>query len=1174
MKINPLLTHFLYSKNIKEYRIMKISLFIMFVCVFQLLAVNTEAQNAIIELKSNNLSIEELFKEIEDQTNYLIIYSTEGIRQNFDVSLSKRKAKISDFLDESLNEQGLKYEFVNNYIILSKLETPSPQQNRRRLTGTVYDENRAPVIGANIVEKGNPANGTVTNVDGKFSLEVSNNAVLQVSYIGYNMQEVATSGKNDLVISLAEDSEVLDEVVVIGYGSRSKRDVTSAISTLGDKDIAKALTLDPQMAMQGQMSGVQVIGNLGNPNSRPTLRIRGTNTWGVSDPLYVIDGVPVREFGAGIEGGDAANYVRGNINIMAMIDPNDIESISVLKDASSAAIYGVRAANGVVLITTKRGRQEKTTIDYSQKLAFQNMHKRLDVMNTQEYASHIKGLYDSDSESIMSEEDYVFIPSYSGYLGDSPTYDWQEAFKNKNALLQDYSVRVSGGTDKTDYSLSFSYSDQEGVYVGSDLRRYSGAINFNFEINKYLRAGINYRLSLGNGESYWLGSIIDAAIIPPWTPIYDPKGLNGYAPVLEGYNAEGVWSNKRLYGSVTRSNPLGLYSAQQNKNRSLRNIGSAYIELEPIKDLKLRGTISVDNFSNDQFNFSEYAGAIFSFMGTDPSARGGIGSVGSYEERKTTNFNIIYEFTANYAKSFNNHNIDLLFNAMAQKYNVNYARGGTDYVTTTNPDLITLNGENQYTNVGEMNNRGALQGMLFRVGYNYNYKYYLDLTARRDGSSRFAPEVRWGVFPAVSAAWRIKNEAFMESISWLDELKLRAGWGQLGNQEVNDMAYLSPINTAPTYAWGNNPNNQGYGYTSSGATVYGMANRKLTWEKTNTLNIGIDAVVWKGFNFSFEYYDKLTNGILQTVSLPASVGVINQPVANIAKVRNSGIELNANYSGEIGDFFYSVGGNLTTVKNVVEETYGGIPLYSRGIEEGMPMFYIRGQQIDGRFQSEEEVAKWLETHEDVTYKGGRIKPGDYYFKDLRGAPKAEDIEKGINEYYSPEPDGIVDSYDQVYLGKTIPGYYYGLNLNLGWKGIDLSMQFTGVGDVQKTNTIRQTLGSMSNIGLNMLRELQDHWTPSTPDARYPRLIYQDPAGNTRFSDFFVTDADYLRLANLTVGYTLPDAVYKATQGVLRNARIYAGCSNLFTITNYEGLDPEDDRNPAPLMIFTGLSLKF
>ncbi len=1155
---------------------MKISLFIMFVCVCQLFANNAKAQNSVIELQSNKLYIEDLFKEIEKQTDYLVIYSTSGVRSNFEVSLTKKKAKVSDYLDEALRGHNLKYEFINNYIILSDFENNVLQQNKKKLEGIVYDQNRDPVIGANVVERGT-TNGTITDINGRFYLNVSDKAILQISYIGYHTQEVSVSGKKEIAIDLIEDSKTLDEVVVIGYGTRSKRDVTTAISTLDNKDIAKTLTLNPQMAMQGQMSGVQVSGNLGNPNSRPTIRIRGTNTWGASDPLYVVDGVPIKEYGAGIEGVDGgADYVRGNINIMSMIDPNDIESISVLKDASSAAIYGVRAANGVVLITTKKGRKEKTTVDYSQKIAVQNLNKSLDVMNTSEYVNHINALYASDPESVRKDEDYVFLPGNPGYLGNSPTYDWQKAIKNKNAVLQDYSVRISGGTEKTDYSVSFAYSDQEGVYKGNDLSRYSGAVKLNFEINKYLRTGLNYRLTVANGEdlSFEVGNIRDAAIIPPWQPIYDPNGLNGYAPVMEGRGADGIWSSRKLYGSNTRSNPLGLLSTKQNRNRSLRNIGSAYVELEPIKDLKFRGTISIDNFSNDIYNFSEYAGNYFSFMGSDPTALGGEGSVGSYEERKTTNFNIIYEFTANYIKSFNKHNIDLLFNVMGQKYNMNYARGLTYYMTTSNPDLILLGGENQYTLVAEMNSRGALQGMLFRAGYNYNYKYYLDLTARRDGSSRFAPEERWGIFPAVSAAWRIKNEMFMENISWIDDLKLRVGWGQLGNQEVQDMAYLSAISTAPTYAWGNNPNNIGYGYTSSGAAVYGMANKLLTWEKTNTLNVGMDAMLFKGLNFSFEYYNKLTDGILQTVSLPASAGVINQPVANIAKVRNSGVELNANYTGSIGNLTYSVGGNLTTVKNVVEKTYGGIPMFDRGIEEGLPMFYIRGYQIEGRFQSDAEVDEWLKTHEDVIYKGGRVKAGDYYFKDQRGAPKAEDLEKGINKYYSPSPDGIIDDYDQVYLGKTIPGFYYGLNLNLEWKGLDIGMQFTGVGDVQKVNSIRQSLANMSNEGLNMLREVQDHWTPSNPNALYPRLIYQDPAGNTRFSNFFVSDADYFRLANLTIGYTLPDVVYKGTRNILKYARIYAGCTNLFTITNYEGLDPEDDNNPAPFMIYTGLSLKF
>lgn len=1164
------------TNNLMSYRchVMKITVYIFIL----LLGTNNFIHAQNISLNRQNVRISDILEEIERQTQMTIGYNESSVDLNRRISVNIQNKPVEKAMEDILAGTNTTFRIEGKHILLVPQKPANQQNDRKTITGTVLDENREPVIGANVMEKGT-TNGTTTDVDGHFSLTVAPRGTVQISYIGYHPQEVNVANQQSLRIKLIEDTKTLDEVVVIGYGTRTKRDVTTAISTLDNEKIAKTLTLNPEMAMQGQMSGVQVVGNLGNPNSRPTIRIRGTNTWGVSDPLYVVDGVPIKEYGAGVEntwGG--ADYVRGNINIMSMIDPNDIESISVLKDASSAAIYGVRAANGVVLITTKKGRKERTTVDYSQKIAYQRLTKKLDVMNTREYTDHINALYasDPDSDSSRNPLNDVFRPDNPGYLGNSPTYDWQDAIQNKNSLLQDYSVRVSGGTEKTDYSISFAYSDQEGVYKGNELSRYSGAVKFNFELNKYMRAGINYRLSVANAEdlSFYAGNLKSAAIIPPWQPFYDPNGLNGYAQVVEGYQNGDNWSNRVLYGQSTRSNPLGQLSTQQNRNRSMRNMGSAYLELEPIKDLKIRGTISIDNFSNDIYNFSEYAGNYFSFMGSDPTARGGVGSVGSYEERKTTNFNIIYELTANYVKSIQNHNLDILFNAMGQKYNTNYARGMTDYVTTTNPDLILLGGENQYTNVAEMNSRGALQGMLLRIGYNYNYKYYLDLTGRRDGSSRFAPDERWGIFPAVSAAWRIKNESFMEKYTWLDDLKLRVGWGQLGNQEVQDMAYLSAINTAPTYAWGINPNNIGYGYTSSGAAVYGMANKLLTWEKTNTLNLGFDAVLFSGLNLSFEYYNKLTDGILQTVSLPPSTGVIDQPVANIAKVRNTGIELNVNYIGQKGDFTYSVGGNLTTVRNRVEKTYGGIPMYDRGIEEGMSMYYIRGYKLDGRFQTDAEAEAWMASHEDVHYKKGRVKAGDFYFKDLRGAPKAEDIASGVNPYYSEGPDGIVDSYDQVYLGKTIPGYYYGLNLNVEYKGFDLGAQFTGVGDVQKTNVIRRGLCNMSNEGLNMLREVQDYWTPSNPNALYPRLIYQDPAANTRYSDFYVTDADYFRLANLSLGYTLPEGVYTATNNILRHARIYIGCSNLFTITNYKGLDPEDDNNPAPLMIYTGLSLKF
>lgn len=1035
----------------------------------------------------------------------------------------------------------------------------------QNVSGIVTSAGGEPLVGVSVLLQGT-STGTVTDAKGKYSLNVpGGDAKIVFSYIGFILQTIDINNRSVINVLMNRSDIQLSDVVVIGYGTRSKRDVTSSISTLGADKISKTVAASPELLLQGQVSGVQVIGNNGDPNQRPTVRIRGTNTWGITDPLYVIDGIPIKEYGAGIEALTlVGQYNRGPINIMAMIDPNDIESISVLKDASAGAIYGVRAANGVILITTKKGKSGKPSINYSQRIDMKNVVKRLDLLNTKQYADFNNALYASDPASSGSRngDNYVFDPTNPKYLGNSPTYDWFEAVRNKNAVSQDYSVNVSGMSDKTDYFVSFGYSNNNGVNISNYLKRYNGAIKSNIKINDYLRAGVNYRFSTTSGKNFSI-SPVDIAQMPPWQPIYDPNGTNGYANAVSGYDANGIWTAQKLYGNATNQNRPGYYSLSNGINSSFRNMGTAYVELEPLIALKIRGSIHIDKFDNGNVRYNPYVASYLSIDGGDPAARAGGASVSDYENHNGNNQNIIYELSANYTKSIGNHNIDVLFNAMKQDFQFKSLNAYTIYTTSTDPNIIKFGGDNQYSSVVSVRNFNRLQGFLFRADYNYDHKYLLDLTVRQDGSSRFAPEKRWGTFPGISAGWRLSQEDFFKNIKWINDLKLRAGWGTLGNQEVRDMAYLSAINQQPMYAFGNNPANIGRGYPNSSATIFGMPNQDLTWEKTSTINIGFDAVMFKGLNFSTEYYKKNTDGILQTLSLPPSVGLIEQPVGNVAKVLNSGIELNANYNSHIGKLNFSVGANFTTVHNEVVKLYGGIPIGT--IEEGLPLFYIKGYQIDGKFQTDAEVTNWLATHKDLRYQNPKIRPGDFYFKDLRGAPGPGD------KLFSNKPDGIIDDYDQVYLGKTIPGYYYGFNFSLDYKRFDFSAQFTGVGDAQKVNNVKISLLRLSQEGATHTTDALNYWTPTNKNTDLPRLIWNDPASNERFSNFWVENADYVRLANTQLGYTLPDIGIK---NVLSNLRGYLGASNLFTITKFKGFDPEDENSPAPLIIYAGLNVKF
>lgn len=1124
-----------------------------------------------IDLQVNGATLESVLKSIQKQSGYNFLFNNEYLKTANRVTLDIRGKDIVEALPLIFRNQPYDYRVSGRMITLvpkSDLTTVMSNDRVQQLVrGNVTDSVGAPISGVTVQVEGTPR-GTTTDINGAYQIQASQGDVLVFRNLGFAEQTAIVADEQIINVVLREQLADIDEVVVIGYGQRARKDITTAISSIGSEAVEQTVSMSPEMAMQGRMAGVQVAGNTGNPMMRPTIRIRGVNTWGVSSPLYVIDGIPVTEFGAGIEGQEDARAadLRGPLNVMTLINPDDIESISVLKDASAGAIYGVRAANGVILITTKQGRSDRPSVNFTARAGIQNITAKNQLLNTPQFVEHTRNVFASDpTVSIAPENEGIFDPASSNYLGNSPTYDWQDAILNKNAPTQDYSLRISGGSAKTDYYLSGGYSDMEGTLVGSNLSRYNGAFNLNSRINDWAKIGVNYRLTSAKGEDRGL-DFNDVALTPPWQPIYDSNGVGGFASVVTGLGDDGIYRSDKRFGSGTRIHRIAMIDMNDQHYESLRNMGSGYLEITPVADLSIKGQISIDNYVTTRYEFTDYRTSVFDYTQGDPRARGGGESVGSYGEREVLNRNIVKELTVNYRKRFGDHSIDLLLNGMEQQYSSKATGASTEQMLSISPDLRNLGGERAFTEVSTMRERWALAGLLGRVGYNYQSKYYLDLTLRRDGSARFAPENRWGWFPAVSAAWRVTEENFVRNIGWLNDFKLRAGWGKLGNQEVRNLAYLSPIEINPTFAWGDNPNRVGYGYFSTSAVVFNLANTNLRWESTATTNIGFDAVLFRNLSFTAEYYDKLTDGILQTVSLPGSVGLVQQPVDNVASVRNSGFEFVLGYNGQSGDFSYGVSVNLTTVRNRVMSTYEDIPLWN--IERGYPLFYQRGYKLDGMFQTQEEVDAWLAQYQDANYQEAKIAPGDFYFRDLRGAPENE------GEFYSEGSDGQINDYDQVYLGKTIPGFFYGGTVDLRWKNVDLSAQFTGVGDVVKHNTVRNSLEYTAAGGQNLSTSVLNSWSPQNTSSTMPRIMHGDPAGNFRGSDYFVENASYLRLANMQIGYTLPQSAYTAFKGNLSNLRIYTGGSNLFTVTKYTGLDPESDYYPTPRVFFLGLSARF
>lgn len=1026
------------------------------------------------------------------------------------------------------------------------------------IKGKVTDATGNGLPGANITIKGT-TRGTTTDANGGFTFSIPNTkTVIVVSYIGYLAQEINVGNQTNLNIRLLVDDKTLSEVVVIGYGERSRRDVTGAVSSIKSEEIAKSNYVAPEMAMQGRMTGVQVTQGSGAPNARPQVRIRGVGTFGNAEPLYVIDGVPLNEYGNGTEEGVVGD-IRGNVNVLSMINPSDIESISVLKDAAASAVYGVRAAHGVVLITTKKGRTGKPRVEVNASRGVQNIRKLYDMLNVQQNVALTREAYanNKDEAANLPAE---FNPTDPKYLGNRPSVDWVTPAINKNAVVEDYSVRVSGGTEATKYYVSGGFSRTESPLKENFLERFTLATNVETRISKYLSVGVNYRNSLTKSLDNTGTDIGYLSGTTPWQPIFDPNGINGFAPSFDvtfkrndKFVATDLTSGSAfdldkatpLWGPETNANPYARQALNRTDYTIIGNIANGYLQIEPLSGLKIKGSIGVNWFYNRRNDFNDFNDYLFSQTPGNPYAGHDGTSKGSYGERHTRNLNLMKELSANYNKAFGEHLVDVLLVANQQQNSYEFMSGSTAQVVSNEPLFRTnIGGPIQYTNSGSFRDRGALIGYMGRVGYNYASKYYLDATIRRDGSSNFAPGFKWGIFPGVSGAWRISAEKFMAQVPIISDLKLRAGWGQLGNDKTAAFAFLSTVSTSPDYAFGSGPGN-GVGTVRFGASLPDFPNRNLSWEIAQTTNIGLDgALLNNAITFSVEYYNKLTKGILQSTAIPASVGNQNQPVINIASVRNSGMEFQVGYNRKIGQIDFNASANLTTVKNNVVSVFKDQPFGGDGgrIEVGQSLFYLRGYQVDGIFQNQGEIDAWKSKFKDGN-NNDNFAPGDMYFKDVKGRE------------IGSAPDGTVNLDDRDFIGKTIPGYFYGFNLGANWKGIDASVFFQGIGDVVRFNGERAGGESMGGPGNNYWTSTLNRWTPQNPSTTMPRAAFSDPAQNNRFSDRFVESSAFLRLKNLQIGYTLPKTLTQKLGG-MENCRVYFSGTNLLTFTKWTGLDPE------------------
>ena len=1175
-----------------------------------------------VELDHQGTSLIGLINEIENSSDFLFIYSQKELKK-MSVEIPTGKWNMNELLHEISNQAKLSIRRVNETISVTSVKrgptVVDMAEEQSQITGKVTDDQGEPLPGASVIVTGT-TNGTITDVEGMYTLNIPSGATtLDISFVGMETQTVNINGRSVVDVELSAAVGQLEEVVVIGYGERQKKDLTSSISVMDSKAIEESPYLSPELAMQGRMAGVRVINTSGSPNSSPQIFVRGIGTFaGESQPLYVIDGQIITEVHAGNRDGTDTNT-----NLWNMIDPNDIESISVLKDASAAAIYGNRAANGVILITTKRGKIGKPKVEFNSRTGFSSV-PTFEMLNTQELEALTNEAWSNNSNPnvTLNENLYgrnvgtvsrlnsyapVLDPQSPFYLGgpNAPTYDWQEEIVDRRATLQDYDFKISGATESFDYYFSVGYAKQGNQYKGGgDVERYNLTTNINSHLGKYITTGATIRIGFNNVDRRG-GSLYENARVSPWQPLYaedapsiygnpNPEAVQdlgwavGSVPYVD--SIPGSWNMVKLYGEQTKINSIAQRDLGHSWSPEIRNMGQGYIKIEPLKGLSIRGGLSIDHVFTARRSVGDIRSVYFSYQSTDPSAAGdGTGTtLGSAGVRQFRRLNYQADLTINYNRSFGDHNIDVTLIAQDSYYkSVTEDFSNTQTFGGLERDRRLWNNDATSTSF-LARYEGFWYGYAARLSYSFAGKYYLDASVRRDASSGFPDDkdLRWGVFPAFSGAWRISDEDFF-NVSFFNNLKLRGGWGQAGNDEnaVGKFAYLSTVVNQGSYAFGSGANGMAWGPYQQAILLTSFPNKGLSWETGTTSYAGFDAVMLDNkLTASVELYNKVTTGILQSVVLPYVVGTLD-PLQNIGEVSNKGIDIELGYNGVMGDFRYNLGGNIAFVKNEVTKLYEGAPLTVNingndiRVEEGRSIGHIWGYKVGGIFQSDQEVLDHFDgvtmsdTQHDNDANGQPlyVEAGDMWFQNIGSAASDEELEQNI--YYSTEKDSVINQWDQTELGKTIPSFTYGINLGGSWKGIDVSINWYGEAGASGYNSERADLESMQSRGVNQFRTTLDRWTETNPSTEMPRAVAGDPAGNLRTSDRFVERKDFFRLQNWTVGYSLPKRVIDNIDFISR-LRVYVGGQNNLYFFRWTGIDPVASRSPLPRSIWFGTNISF
>lgn len=1073
-------------KQRSSFMIRCILLFI-FVGTLQSFAAVSYSQSARLTLNLENATIEHIISAIEKQSQFYFTYNGKQINAQKTTSIHVEEKEIKEVLDVLFANGNVQYTVKDKHIVLytapatEKKEVQSVQQKKLTVQGIVKDNTGQTVAGAAIAVKGT-TNGTVSDMDGQYSLsDVPDNATLIFSFIGLKPQSVNVGGKNTINVILQEDAIGLEEVVAIGYGYQKKKDLTGSVSSVSSKDMMMGGTVsNAAQALQGKTAGVQVSQTSKAPGGSISVRVRGSNSISsTNEPLYVVDGFPSSE----------------GLNI----NPNDIESMQILKDASATAIYGARGANGVVLITTKRGKSGENKISYNGYLGAQQLINPFSLLNAKDYMNLQNALF----KEVLGQENTengAYTPSQ---LQSDVNTDWIDVC-SRIGLVQDHNLQFQGGSEKTKVLTSLGYYNQDGILKNTNFSRISGRVNVDQTINNYIKAGATlYAHRETSNFQLYSGNIVNSNVL---------LGILSYDPTVKDYNEDGTYG--RVPGG-RGDNPLANLMERQNDSKNDKFNGTAYVEINPLEGLTAKATGGVEilhNFEGSYLPASTYQGGIDN----------GVASTYDYSGTRQ-----LFEGVINYMKTFNKvHDFSAMVGYTYEKFSGEYRRiNAKDFST----DVFTYNNLGaaaQKTSIASNKTENLLISFFGRVNYTFNDKYLATVTVRRDGSSRFGTNNRWGTFPSGSLAWRMSEEEFIKNLNVFSSLKMRLGFGVTGNERIGDYASLALM--ANTHL-----SMDGSGNLAGTHMVQtSPKNENLKWETTQQYNIGLDMGFFDNrLSVSLDGYFKKTNDLLLNVNMPYYTGFVSGQ-SNVGSIQNRGFELDLTSHNLTGEFVWDTKFNFALNRNKVLDLGGSAEILIKSskpqgsvteqeyavVREGSPLGSLFGYKYVGVLQEGEKYALQPDS-----------KPGDPKFADLNN-------------------DGVLDAKDRDIIGQANPDFILGMTNNFAYKGFDLSIFFQGSIGNELLNMTRM------NMELGRTTDALNRWTPTNTNTDIPRNgFYNISKGKGGYvNDHFIEDASFLRLKNLTLGYTIP------FKKVVNSCRVYASVENLFTITGYSGWDPEVD----------------